>query len=96
MLVVLKEGKWWVKGPNDLMNRSNDYWTKEVKKGLYLITNNWCKQNIKLSKNNKSDSVIKRQDVYRMIQESIINKTFIQLPDVKKKYIIKRIFYIHN
>ena len=78
IILQLDNSKWWKTSPKSNLKKGIKY-NSVVKAGLYCVDNNWCKQNITLSSNNKTDSLIKKQDVYHMIQKSISDKTYIPL-----------------
>ena len=70
MVIVSKSGQWW---------KSED----EIKAGIYLISKNWCKYNITLSSNNKSNKIISRREVYKMLRNAV---HFIPLQESKHAY----------
>lgn len=55
-----------------------------IKKGIYVIDHIWCRSNIKLSKNNKTDNLIKRRDVIKMLKNAKTNNTFWEFDETKK------------
>lgn len=78
ILINTKTCQWWKK------NSNIDY-TKTIKSGIYIINKDYCKENIKLSSNNKSNSIITHQNVYKMINNSIENSTYIEIPEPNKE-----------
>jgi len=71
-LIVLNTSKWWNKlaGYNDT-----------VRSGFYFVDPSYCKENITLSSNNKTNALISRKQVYQMIQYAKSTDTHIQFPD---------------
>jgi len=49
------EIQWW---------KNKNGYTDVIKSGFYIIDKNFCKKNIKLTSNNKSDSVIETKYIY--------------------------------
>lgn len=47
---------------------------------IYIINKDYCKNNIKLLSNNKTDTLIDNQNLYRMIKNSIENNLYIEIP----------------
>jgi hypothetical protein len=78
ILINTKTCQWWKK------NSNIDY-TKTIKSGIYIINKDYCKENIKLSSNNKSNSIITHQNVYKMIINSIESSTYIEIPEPNKE-----------
>jgi hypothetical protein len=78
ILINTKTCQWWKK------NSNIDY-TKTIKSGIYIINKDYCKENIKLSSNNKSNSIIIHQNVYKMIINSIESSTYIEIPEPNKE-----------
>ena len=67
MVIVAQSGRWWKKA-------------EVVNAGIYLISNTWCKKHITLTKNNKSDKIVSKKEVYKMLRAS---KHFIPMPEPK-------------
>jgi len=78
ILINTKTCQWWKK-------KSNIDYTKTIKSGIYIINKDYCKENIKLSSNNKSNSIITHQNVYKMINNSIESSTYIEIPEPNKE-----------
>ena len=80
MILNLKSGKWWVKGPKNPL-KDIDY-TRIIPAGLYIIDKDWAKNNIVIStKSNKTNAKIDKHYVYEALITSMENKTFLELPD---------------
>ena len=84
MIINLKSEQWWKRGPKDEV--TNIDYTKNMLKGIYIVDKEFCRQNIKISTNNKSNTLITQKYLYMMLNRSIENNCFIQLPDIKEKY----------
>ena len=65
MIIVSENGHWWKRD-------------EPVKAGIYLVDRFYCKDNIVLSSNNKTDKLITKRDVYKMVTST---KHFLELPD---------------
>lgn len=88
MILNLQTAQWWKKSPikqpvSPLIITYND----TIPTGIYLIDKRYCKYYIKLSSNNKTDTLIKKEYVYIMIKRSIRLDLFISLPLPKKDII---------
>jgi len=55
-----------------------------IKRGIYIIDKEYCKIETKLSKNNKTDKLISKIEVYHMLSDCINKKNFIELPNISE------------
>ncbi len=76
LILVLSTGKWWKRKLN---------YTNIIEKGFYIIDPN-CKEWVVLSSNNKSNTIIKSEYLYKMISISKEQDLFIPLPKSHDKY----------
>jgi hypothetical protein len=53
--------------------------------GIYLVDKQFCKRYIKLSNNNKTNTLIEKEFVYIMLKRSLNLKLFIELPAPNKE-----------
>jgi hypothetical protein len=85
IIINLKSGQWWKKPcqKNNLINE-NIIYNDCIKSGIYLINKNYCRDNVKLSSNNKTDKMIESLYVYKMLKNSIENDLYIELPEPDK------------
>ena len=71
MIINLKTQQWWKKSPNIKSNNNKfTIYNDEIKMGIYFIDKKYCKTRIKLSENNKTNSLIDSQYLYLMLQRS--------------------------
>jgi hypothetical protein len=84
MIINLKTEQWWKNGPKEPVN-TIDY-TLNVVKGIYFVDKEFCRQNITLSSNNKTYTLVEPQYLYTMLYRSIQQGWFIELPEIKNKY----------
>ena len=84
MIINLKTEQWWKNGPKEPVN-TIDY-TLNIVKGIYFVDKEFCRQNIKLSSNNKTHTLVETQYLYTMLYRSIQQGWFIELPEIKRKY----------
>lgn len=66
-----------------LLNLKTEKWTKnesEILSGLYIIDKKYCKKYIILSSNNKTNSLIKQKEVYKLLKRSEYQQLFIIIP----------------
>ena len=68
MIIVSRGGHWW-KQKEGL----NEY----IKPGIYLVDRYYCKDNIDLKSNNKTDKLISKKEVYQMIVNS---QHYVEIP----------------
>ena len=80
LLLNLKTSTWWKKGPKNKKTEV-DSWSKKVPRGFYIIDNEYNKQFVTLTENNKTNSVVNAQYVYKMLQKSLNNDLFIEIPE---------------
>jgi hypothetical protein len=85
ILINTKTCQWWKKNPNNINIDDDIDYTKIIKSAFYIIDKDYCKENIKLSSNNKSNSIITHQNVYKMIDNSIKNGSYIEIPESNKE-----------
>lgn len=79
IIVNLKSSKWWKKEPkNKIFN--DIVFNETIPSGIYFIDKYYCQQNIKVSSNNKTDTLIKDQYLYAMLLNSMKNNLYIKLP----------------
>ena len=67
MILVSCSGNWWKNKP--------------VKAGIYLIDKNWCKANVQLGANKKTDKLISKNEVYKMLENASF---FTEIPEPNK------------
>ncbi len=78
-----------------LITRGGVWWKREnkcVKAGFYVVSKEFCKENVILSSNNKTNRLIKREEVYKMLTNAT---QFVPLPepvDGAVKYSVMRGF----
>lgn len=75
--------QWWKKGPLK-KNKSNINYTRELPIGLYLIEKEFCKENIKFTSNNKTNTQIIEPFLYEMLYNSLDKNLFIKFPEKTK------------
>ena len=85
MIINLTTSQWWKKKPVQCVADKIDF-TKTIPAGIFIIDKYFCKQNIVLSSNNKTNSLITQQYLYMMLHESMAREMFIPLPKKSKKY----------
>lgn len=74
LLMNLKEGRWW-KNKKDA-NRS-------LPSGFYLISHDYCNENVKFKTNNKTNSLIVAEDIYKMMVEALDLDVVLELPPAR-------------
>lgn len=80
IILNLKSEKWWKKSPKKITSSINIIYNDTILCGLYIIDKPFCKQNIILSQNNKTNTLIDSQMLYMMLKRSIFLNLFIELP----------------
>ena len=82
LILNIKSQKWWKKGLLKSID-NNLVFTEEIPSGFYFIDKK-CKEWVKLSSNNKTNSLIKNQYLYKMLKLSLNSNLFIKLPEPKE------------
>jgi hypothetical protein len=82
MVVNLKSGKWWKEYPQGATQEEKDsgYYSSTMKAGIYIISHKYCKNNVTLSSNNKTNSLIDNKQLYNMLKESIRENMVLEFP----------------
>jgi hypothetical protein len=88
MILNKQKQKWWAGGPKALpLKLENEMeWNKIIPKGIFLISRKFCKKYISLGHNNKTNSLIDSQNLYMMLDWSLKNGLFIEVPDKNKNF----------
>ena len=74
--------QWWKKNPREF-DPKIDY-KKSINKGIYIIDKYYCKKNITLCPNNKSNYVVNEKQLYLAVLNSIERGLFIEMPEPSK------------
>ena len=85
MIVNLKTCQWWKCKPPKNVPIHIDF-KKVIPSGIYIVDKYYCKKNIELTTNNKTNSLIDSKNLYMMLYNSIENNLFIPLPEQKNTY----------
>jgi len=80
IIINLKTEKWWKNNPTHKICNINITYTDIIPSGIYIIDKQFCKYFIKLSNNNKTNTLIESKYLYIMLKHSISQKLFINLP----------------
>ena len=67
IIINLKTSKWWKH-------------VDEISAGIYFINKEFCKKNIKLTSNNKTDTLIDCKEVHKMLTYSIHHSLYLLFP----------------
>ena len=78
LIINLKTEQWWKAAPKD--KQDDIIYNDTINAGIYIINKNYCKNNIKLSSNNKTNTLINNESLYRMIKNSITDNLYIEIP----------------
>ena len=78
-IINLKTEQWWKISPKNRYNERIVYNTT-MESGIYLIDNKYCKKFVKLSTNNKTNTLIESQYLYTMLKRSLFQQLFIKIP----------------
>ena len=79
MILNTQSDVWWKKSPK-LKSQEDILYNDMVPAGFYLVDKDFCKKNIKLSSNNKTNTLIQSQDLYWMLQYSRSQGLSVTLP----------------
>jgi hypothetical protein len=88
MIINIKTEQWWKRNPSDCAQEEKDsaFYLTPVKAGIYIISKTYCKANVTLSSNNKTNSLIDEKALYRMLKESMKNNMVIEFPSEVPKH----------
>lgn len=88
MIINLKTKQWWKKSPIHVNQEEIDsnFYSTSIKAGIYFISHTYCKSNICLSSNNKTDSLIESNSLYKMLKQSIVDNMVIEFPTEVPKF----------
>jgi hypothetical protein len=80
IIINLRQEKWWKNCPNIKNIKPKMIYNDEIPSGIFIIDKQFCKYFIKLSSNNKTNTLIDAQNLYIMLKRSISMNLFISLP----------------
>lgn len=85
MILNTQSDVWWKKSPKQ-KSQEDILYNDMVPAGFYLVDKEFCKKNIKLSSNNKTNTLIQSQDLYWMLQYSRSQGLAVTLPIPRTTY----------
>ncbi len=85
ILINLKTEQWWKSKPVKPKIEGLVY-NHVIPAGIYLVDKDFCKEHTKLSKNNKTNTLIEKEYLYQIIQHSMDNDLCILFPSTRDKY----------
>ena len=90
IMLNTNSGQWWKKK----LPESHISYCDTIMAGMYIIPKNYCKRNITLSSNNKTDTRINKRELYKMLHYSISQNLYLEFPPPNKniKFDILRAF----
>lgn len=84
LIINLKSEQWWKKNPIESKTKLKVKYNDTIPSGIFLVDKQFCKYYIKLTKNNKTDTLIESQYLYIMLKRSMALKLHIELPSPNK------------
>lgn len=84
LIINLKNEQWWKKKPTETKSNIKITYNDIIPAGIYLIDKQFCKYYVKLTKNNKTDTLIESQYLYLMLKRSMMLELYIGLPSPNK------------
>lgn len=83
MIINLKTEQWWKSSPKTATKEESEskFFSSTIKAGIYFVSHTYCKSNVCLKSNNKTDSLIDKEDLYKMLKQSISNNMVIEFPN---------------
>ncbi len=76
LIINLKTDKWW---------KNKEDFTDLIESGIYLIDKEYCKKNVLLNSNNKTNTLIESEYLYNMLKYSKEQSLFLSIPTPSKK-----------
>ena len=83
-IINLKSELWWKNKPIESKSKIKVKYNDVIPIGIFLIDKQFCKYYVKLTKNNKTDTLIESQYLYIMLKRSMALKLYIELPSPNK------------
>ena len=83
-IINLKSEQWWKNKPIESKSKIKVKYNDVIPVGIFLIDKQFCKYYVKLTKNNKTDTLIESQYLYIMLKRSMALKLYIELPSPNK------------
>jgi hypothetical protein len=83
-IINLKSEQWWKNKPIESKSKIKVKYNDIIPSGIFLVDKQFCKYYIKLTKNNKTDTLIESQYLYLMLKRSMALKLYIALPSSNK------------
>ena len=83
MIINIKTDQWWKTAPAD--ENDTKFFSSSIKAGIYFVPKTYCKSNVCLSSNNKTNSLIDSKPLYKMLKESIRDNLVIEFPTIFPK-----------
>ncbi len=83
MIINLHTEQWWKKtNPQDATEdeKAANFFFTPIKSGIYFVSQAYCKENVQLSSNNKTNSLIEAPSLYKMLKASIAQNMVIEFP----------------
>lgn len=77
IIINMKSQRWWKTAPK---NHTSSGWNSIIPMGIYFVSSVWCKCNISISSNNKTNTLITSTNLYKMLIYSLRNNVYIELP----------------
>ena len=84
LIINLKNEQWWKKNPTETKSKIKTAYNDTISTGMYLVDKRFCKYYVKLTKNNKTDTLIESQYLYLMLKRSMALQLSIKLPSPNK------------
>ncbi len=79
MILNLQTQRWWKKKPTTPLHYRIT-WNDTIPAGFYFVSNQFCKANVQLGKNNKTNTLITEQYLYTMLKDSLDTGLHIAMP----------------
>lgn len=77
MLFIINTTQWWKK---------RTHYNQFIHSGIYVIDKYYCKDNVILTSNNKTDTLIKSETLFELINMSIGSNQYIPFPNIGNKF----------
>jgi len=79
---------WWKTAPKGATaeERASKFFNATLPAGIYLVSSEFCKTNVCLSSNNKTDTLIEAIPLYKMLKHALDEKLFLPFPTVAPAY----------
>jgi hypothetical protein len=84
MIINLKTEQWWKSAPKtaseDEKTLDSKFFSTPIHAGIYFVSHTYCRENVCLKSNNKTNTLIDTVALYKMLKQSLADNMVIEFP----------------